>query len=98
VRHYDVRFSKRARTQLEELYDFLAERADPLTALRYVERIERFCLGFETFPERGSIRSDVRHGLRIVGFERRVSIAFVVEGERVTILQILYAGRRLQKG
>jgi toxin ParE1/3/4 len=31
--------------------------------------------------------------LRIIGFERRITIAFVVEPERVVILRLFYAGR-----
>jgi toxin ParE1/3/4 len=43
--------------------------------------------------ERGHRRDDVRPGLRIVGFERRITIAFTVSAEDVTILRIFYAGR-----
>lgn len=39
------------------------------------------------------MRSEIREGLRIVGFERRVSVAFVVEDSEVVILRILYAGQ-----
>jgi plasmid stabilization system protein ParE len=38
----------------------------------------------------------VREGLRIVGFERRVSVAFVVEDSEVIILRILYAGQEFE--
>ncbi|GLR57160.1 toxin ParE1/3/4 [Rhizobium leguminosarum] len=62
----------------------------------YVTRIKTFVSGFETYPERGSIRDHVRPGLRIVGFERRVSVAFVVEPTEVVILRILYAGQRFE--
>ncbi|MCZ8548777.1 hypothetical protein OOJ09_31925, partial [Mesorhizobium qingshengii] len=34
-------------------------------------------------------------GLRIVGYRRAVSIAFAVEGERVLILGIFYAGHNI---
>lgn len=47
----------------------------------------------QDFPERGTIRSDIRPGMRVIGFERRVSVAFVIEGNDVVILRILYAGR-----
>ncbi len=33
--------------------------------------------------------------LRIVGYRRAVSIAFAVEGERVLILSIFYAGHNI---
>ena len=39
------------------------------------------------------MRDDVRAGLRIVSFERRVTVAFEVEEDRATILRLFYGGR-----
>jgi len=50
--------------------------------------------GSESGRERGAARDDIRPGLRLLAFERRVSIAFLIEGERVVILRILNAGRQ----
>jgi plasmid stabilization system protein ParE len=47
----------------------------------------------KTFPQRGHKRDDVLPGLRIIGFERRVTIAFVVTADAVLIEGILYGGR-----
>ncbi len=44
-------------------------------------------------PERGHIRNDLRIGVRVVGFERRATIAFSVSEDRVDILRIFRAGR-----
>jgi toxin ParE1/3/4 len=41
----------------------------------------------------GTARDDVRPGLRISGFERRVTIAFSVAGIEVVILRLLYGGQ-----
>ncbi len=41
----------------------------------------------------GVARDDLRPGLRICGFRRRVTIAFVVTEENVEILGIFYGGR-----
>ena len=43
--------------------------------------------------ERGHKRDDIRPGLRIAGFQRRVTIAFTVTETRVTILRLFYGGR-----
>jgi len=43
--------------------------------------------------ERGHRRDDVSPGLRIVGFERRVTIAFVADENQVTILRLFYGGQ-----
>lgn len=45
------------------------------------------------FPERGTRRPDIVPGLRTIGFERRVTIAFRVLKTRVEIVAIAYAGR-----
>lgn len=88
-----VIFAPEARDDLFELYDWIAVAASPSIALSYIERIESFCLGFTHASERGTRRDDIRPGLRIAGFERRVSIAFTVDDERVTILRLFYGGR-----
>ena len=78
---------------LRRLYDWLANRTNELVAKRYVDRIEAFCRGFDTASERGHRRDDLRQGMRIAGFERRVTIAFAVDTDRVTILRIFYGGQ-----
>lgn len=88
-----VQFSPEARDDLLALYDWIAAAAHPDTALSYIERIEAYCRGFDVASERGHRRDDIRPGLRIVGFERRVTIAFTVEKTRVVILRIFYGGR-----
>jgi toxin ParE1/3/4 len=90
-------FSPEAKADLFELYDYIAERSGSRRAIRYVERIESFCRGFIVAPERGTRRDDLRPGLRTVGFERRLTIAFHVETNTVTIDRILYGGRDLDR-
>lgn len=51
------------------------------------ERLRMFCERLQHGAERGSMRD----GLRIIGFERRVTIAFVAEEDRVTILRLFTA-------
>lgn len=92
---HKVVFAPEARDDLLELYLFIAERDGDARALGYTERIEAYCLALADFPERGTRRDDLLPGLRIVGFERRVSIAFHVTGDAVTFDRILYGGRDL---
>jgi toxin ParE1/3/4 len=79
-----------------QLYDWIAERAGDDVALGYVRRLESYCQGFETASQRGRRRDDIRPGLRITGFERRVAIAFVVESDTVIILRLYYGGQDWQ--
>lgn len=89
----EIVFAPEAQNDLKQLYLFVAERSDPERAMAYVDRIETYCGGFANFPERGVRRDDLFPGLRVVGFERRVTIAFHVDMETVTFLRILYGGR-----
>lgn len=54
-------------------------------------------MGLETFPLRGKPWNGVRSGLRVMGFERRVAIAFQVNPKVVTIFRVLYGGRNLRE-
>ena len=89
----EIVFAPEAQNDLKQLYLFVAERSDPERAKAYVDRIETYCRGFANFPERGVRRDDLFPGLRVVGFERRVTIAFHADTETVTFLRILYGGR-----
>ena len=91
-----VVFAPEAEDDLLQLYLYIAERAEDARALAYIERLERYCQGFADFPERGTSRDDLFPGLRVVGFERRVSIAFHVTADTVTFDRILYGGRELE--
>ena len=44
-------------------------------------------------PARGTLRDDIRPDLRIVGFERRLTLAFMVEEERVVFLRVFSGGQ-----
>lgn len=88
-----VEFSPEAKDDLIALYDWIAARAGPTIAIGYIDRLEAFCVKLAIGSERGSARSDVREGLRVIGFERRVNVAFVVEEARVVVLRLFYGGR-----
>jgi toxin ParE1/3/4 len=72
----EVIFSPEAENDLLQIYDFIANAANGERGYRYAERIRNHCLELSIFPERGNRRDDLRAGLRIIGFERRVTIAF----------------------
>ena len=91
---HETAFSPAAR-DVRSLYRYIAARSGRDRALAYIERIEAFCAQFAEFPERGTRRDDLLPGLRVIGFERRVTIAFHIDAGRVTFDRILYAGRNL---
>lgn len=88
-----VVFHPRARRELDELYDYIADHGSANQTANFVARIRDYCLGFATFPERGGRRDDIEPGIRVVGFRRRVSIVFTVTDSEVWILGIYYGGR-----
>ena len=61
----------------------------------FVAGIRDHCLALLIFPQRGTQRVEIMPGLRITGYRRAVSIVFAVDGERVLILGIFYAGRNI---
>lgn len=92
----EVVFSPEAQTDLIAIYDYIAPRGGPDRALAYVERIQTACLSFAMFAERGTQRDDIRPGLRVAGFENRVTIAFHADLNHVIIDRLLYGGRDLE--
>lgn len=91
----EVVFAPEAQIDLLDLYGMIAEAGGGERALAYVERIQAASLRLGVLPERGTRRDDIRPGLRVTGFERRVAIAFHVGAGRVMIARVLYGGRDL---
>jgi toxin ParE1/3/4 len=77
---------------LEEIFDYIAEHGDPVTARNYTKRLENVCQSLERFPLRGTPRDDIRPGLRTLAHKRSATIAFSVEGHSVVIHGIFKAG------
>jgi plasmid stabilization system protein ParE len=92
-----VIFSPEAAVDLSDLYEYIAKQSGLTRAINYIGRIEQYCAGFKFSPERGTKRDDLRPGLRIAGFERRITIAFHVQLDAVVIDRILYAGRDVKR-
>ncbi|MEN9895835.1 MAG: hypothetical protein RIR97_1687 [Pseudomonadota bacterium] len=91
---YRVLLSPEAIDDFQGLYDYLLPKAGEAVARDYVGKIYDYCMGFETFPERGT-RRDERPGLRIVGFQRKATIAFHVGDGVVTIVRLFHGGQNV---
>lgn len=61
-----------------------------------VDHIADHCESQAAFPLRGIGRDDLRPGLRITSYRKRVVIAFAVEGGSVNILGIHYGGQNYE--
>ena len=93
---HKVVFRDQANAELTALYDYIADNSGPTVAIAYVRRLRDACMALEHFPERGTRRDDILKGLRTIGFERRVTIAFRVLKSRVEIITVAYGGRSFE--
>lgn len=89
-------FSPEAVEQLTALYAYIAAAATPATAARYTEAIINYCESLKDFPNRGTMRDDVRAGLRITNYKKRAVIAFDVDAEQVSIIGVFYGGQQYE--
>ena len=97
MRRLSVVFTPRAHAQLDDLYDYIAERSGTTRAEKYVGALVAACRGLSTFPRRGTRRDDIRPGLRTFGYRRRVTIAFSVEDRTVAIHGVFYGGQDFER-
>ena len=90
-----VMFRPLAEEDLIELYLYIAEETGyPDRAIGYVRRLRDFCINLAAFPKRGRQRNDLRRGLWVAGFEKRVAVAYMIltNGD-VEIGRVFYGGR-----
>jgi len=91
-----VIFTPLAARQIESLHEYITTHSGEQRADAYVNRIVAFCEGLTTFPLRGTRRNDLLPGLRVIGFERRATIAFVVTDSAILVEGIFYAGQNFE--
>jgi len=96
MRHRVV-FAPEARTQLISIYNYIARQTNPDLSFVFATSIVDYCESFTTFPYRGTRRDDLRLGLRTIGFRKRVTIAFDVEDETITIIGVFYGGQDMER-
>ncbi len=89
-----VSLTPEAEADLENLYNYILNvSSSTVVADAYLTRIENFLNKLDLFPLRGTVRDSLRPGIRIIGFERSLTIAFLVEEGRVIVLRIFAGGR-----
>jgi len=92
VRQRRVELTPKALEDLDDIYDLVATASSRRIAIKFIGRIEAFCLTLDYASERGTHHSHIREGLRSVGFDRRVTIIFQVTDEAVFVARFFYAG------
>lgn len=90
-------FTPLAERQIDQMHAYITESSGyESRADAYVARIIAFCFDLVPFPERGTRRDDILQGLRLINFERRVTIAFKILEDRVLIEGIFYGGQDVE--
>lgn len=82
-----------AMDDLADIYNQIAVAGGMAVAASYIQRLRAYVNGFDIASERGTARPDLREGLRIIGFERRITITFAVFDEHVEILRFFRGGQ-----
>lgn len=93
-----VIYTPEAGQDLDWIYGIIAGAGSATTANRYDARLRAFCERLEYGSERGTVRDDILPGLRVIGFERSASVAFVAEADRVVIVGVFYGGVNWTRG
>jgi toxin ParE1/3/4 len=92
VKRYEVIFLPDAERRLAGIEAYIADRAGSVVAERFVAGIVARAQRLSAFAFRGTPRDDLQPGLRTVVHRRTVTIAYVVEGDRVAVTDFLYKG------
>ena len=92
MKRRQVIYSPEAANDLERLYDYIVGSAGVARADAWLMRIESHCQSFDMAAERGTLRNDIRPGLRVSSFGRRMTLAFTVAPTQVNFLRLFYAG------
>jgi toxin ParE1/3/4 len=85
-------FSPHAVADLEEIFWFIAA-DNPGRAKTYVDEILKACRSLCETPLIGVDRSDLRPGVRILPFRRRIVIAYELPPNRVDVLRVFSGGQ-----
>ena len=96
--NYHIVFSQAAKQQLGMLFDYIADAEYPELAEQFTAAIVNHCRLLQSFPCRGTMRDDVRPGLRVTNYKKRVVIAFAVEEAEKTvfIIGLFYGGQNYE--
>ncbi len=92
-----IHFTPEARQQLQQLDEWITEKASAVTARRFVSAILDHIDGILVFPLAGRARDDVRSGMRTSTFKRRTLVAYKIDessGELVVDIVGVFHGAK----
>lgn len=92
---FSVLLSDDAKTDLFDIYWWVASEAGPEIADAYYARLESRLFALDHYPNRGTPRDDLGENIRTVPFERRLTILYRVERKIVRVLRVVSCAREL---
>lgn len=94
MRRFPVEYRATAMDDIEQLFRYVLEvSVDAATAARFTDRLFERCERIGDAPFGGVSRHDLGPGIRVVPFERKAVILYVIRDETVWITNI-FSGRR----
>jgi toxin ParE1/3/4 len=94
IQRLEVDYQESATNDLANIFSYIVEAGGSVdAALGFVLRIEDRCRTIGNAPRGGRLRNDVMPGLRTVPFEHSAVIAYVIEGDKILIVNVFYGGR-----
>jgi toxin ParE1/3/4 len=81
-------FAPQAERALLDLQLYITEQSSVDRASHYVDRILEHCELLTDFPDLGKVRDDIAPGVRVTGFERRITLAYSLTAREVRILGV----------
>lgn len=93
IQPLEVRYRDSARTDLDQIFWYIAAASSPNIAFAYVQRMEARCRKIGEAPGSGRPRGDLYPGLRTIPFERSAVICYTIHNRQVWIDRIFRRGR-----
>lgn len=94
VKAFSVIFQESATADILDVYRWVYDvSSDPATAERFTARLMASCRRIGDAPYGGRQRDDLFQGLRIMPFEKRAVIAYLIDRDTVVITNVFYGGR-----
>ena len=89
-------YRRMAQADLRQIKNWMALRVSPAFARDYLRRIRTRIESLQQASERGTLREDIRPGLRAIGLMPSITVVFVVTTDRVVVFRVLYGGQDWQ--
>lgn len=97
MQQFAVGFLSAAVDDLASIRDYITARNSREIADQFADRLVQYCEGLVQAPHRGTLRNEIRPGLRLIGWRRTITIAFAVDdaARRVDIAGVFYREREV---